>query len=215
MVAPVHQVAAGYVLPTREVAFAGRVADLLQVADVVAPLPEQHAVEVVPPALRRHQVIARPVLVRHQLLTQLVGVHQQIVVMAHAWVSALQHRVATLSSNARGVLDLAPQPHEGEHHVDELALGFDVAARGQQAPHAYPPLRPEVAYVDLDPSGAEHVAGGEPELVVDDVEAVGVVGHDALEHHEPGFGRRPLQPCHRPQLRQRSMRAFEISRLVQ
>ena len=87
VVAPVHEVAAGDVLPAREVAFAGRVADLLQVADVIAPLPVQHAIEVVPPPLRRHEVIARPVLVRHQLLAQLVGGHQQVVVTGLSVVS--------------------------------------------------------------------------------------------------------------------------------
>ena len=80
VVAPVHEVAAGDVLPAREVAFSGRVADLLQVADVVAPPPVQHAVEVVPSALRRHEVVARPMPVGHQLLAQLVGGHQQVVV---------------------------------------------------------------------------------------------------------------------------------------
>ena len=99
VVAPVHQVAAGDVLPAREVAFAGRVADLLQVADVVAPLPEQHAIQVVPPALRRHEVVARPVLVGHQLLAQLVGVHQQIVVTVHSLLLANRPgRVAQLGT---------------------------------------------------------------------------------------------------------------------
>ena len=83
VVAPVEEVAAADVLPTGEVDRAGGVGDLLQVAEVVAAVPVDGAVDVVPAALGRDEVVAGPEFVGDELFAEFVGLHEVVVEVPH------------------------------------------------------------------------------------------------------------------------------------
>ena len=83
VVAPVEEVAAADVLPTGEVDRAGGVGDLLQVAEVVAAVPVDGAVDVVPAALGRDEVVAGAVFVGDEFFAEFVGLHEVVVEVPH------------------------------------------------------------------------------------------------------------------------------------
>ena len=83
VVAPVEEVAAADVLPTGEVDRADGVGDLLQVAEVVAAVPEDGAVDVVPAAFGRDEVVAGPEFVGDELFAEFVGLHEVVVEVPH------------------------------------------------------------------------------------------------------------------------------------
>ena len=109
VVPPVEQVPAADVLPAGEIDLVRTVGDLLQIAEVIAALPEDRTVDVVPAAFRGDEVVPRPVLVGDQLLAQLVGLHQVVVKVAHRnptmrhdRPAARPARWATTTGNADG-----------------------------------------------------------------------------------------------------------------
>ena len=83
VVAPVEKVAAADVLPAGEVHPAAGVGNLLEVAQVLAAVPEDGAVDVVPAAFGRDEVVAGAVLVGDELFAELVGLHEVVVEVLH------------------------------------------------------------------------------------------------------------------------------------
>ena len=83
VVAPVEEVPAADVLPAGEVHLAGAVGYFLQIAEVVAAFPEDGAVDVVPAAFGRDEVVPGPEFVGDELLAELVGLHEVVVEVPH------------------------------------------------------------------------------------------------------------------------------------
>ena len=83
VVAPVEEVPAADVLPAGEVQLAGAVGDFLEIAEVVSALPKDGAVDVVPAAFGRDEVVPGAESVGDELFAELVGLHEVVVEVTH------------------------------------------------------------------------------------------------------------------------------------
>ena len=83
VVAPVKEVPAADVLPAGEVQLAGTVGYFLEIAEVVSALPKDGAVDVVPAAFGRDEVVPGTEFVGDELFAELVGLHEVVVEVPH------------------------------------------------------------------------------------------------------------------------------------
>ena len=82
MILPMEKIPAGYMLLAREVPFVRTVPYFLEISDVISPVPVDHAVKIIPAALRGNEMIAWPLPVGNHLFPEFIDSHEQIVVLA-------------------------------------------------------------------------------------------------------------------------------------